>query len=274
MGLSLAASATISGPRIAICTPSYNQADHLDQTIASVLEQNYPNLNYWVQDGGSTDHSPDVLERWGEHGLRFEIASDDGQADAINRGFEQVDGEVMAWLNSDDLLLPGSLNAVAEVFDQHPEIDVVYGHRILIDGEGCDIGRWIMPKHDDEILTWADYVPQETMFWRRSVWEKVGGLDTSFRFALGWDLILRFRDVGANFYRIPQFLGAFRIHGEQKTSAQIDSLGKLEMDRLRTRSKGRPVTEREIWEKTKPYLAKASLYSAAWKLGVVKYGPE
>lgn len=261
-----------NGPSIAICTPSYNQADYLDGTISSVLSQGYPNLDYWVQDGASTDASPDILSRWAESGLRYESAPDDGQADAINKGLAQVDGDVMAWLNSDDLLLPGSLDAVAQTFTKHPDVDVVYGHRILIDGDGRDIGRWIMPKHEDEILSWADYIPQETMFWRRSLWDKVGGLDGSFRFALDWDLILRFRDAGANFHRIPRFLGAFRIHEEQKTSAQIESLGNQEMDRLRTRAKGRPVTEREIWEKTKPYMAKASVYSAMWKLGLVDYG--
>ena len=261
-------------PRIAICTPSFNQAPFLDQTIASVLSQGYTNLDYWVQDGGSTDESSEVLARWAESGLRYEIADDDGQADAINKGFAQVDGEIMAWLNSDDLLLPGSLEAVGRVFAEQPEVDVVYGHRILVDTAGRDIGRWIMPKHDDEILTWADYVPQETMFWRRSLWDTVGSqLDISFRFALDWDLILRFREAGAKFHRIPQFLGAFRIQKEQKTSAQMESLGDEEMARLRTREQGRPVTDREVWEHTKPYLAKASLYSSMWKLGLVDYGP-
>ena len=261
-------------PRIAICTPSFNQAPFLDQTIASVLSQGYTNLDYWVQDGGSTDESSEVLARWAESGLRYAIADDDGQADAINKGFAQVDGEIMAWLNSDDLLLPGSLEAVGRVFAEQPEVDVVYGHRILVDTAGRDIGRWIMPKHDDEILTWADYVPQETMFWRRSLWDTVGSqLDISFRFALDWDLILRFREAGAKFHRIPQFLGAFRIHEEQKTSAQMESLGDEEMARLRTREQGRPVTDREVWEHTKPYLVKASLYSSMWKLGLVDYGP-
>lgn len=258
----------------AICTPSFNQANFLDETIQSVLGQRYPRVNYWVQDGDSTDRTRDVLERWSEHGLRYNIAPDEGQADAINRGFGQVDGEIMAWLNSDDLLLPGSLNAVARTFEEHPEIDVVYGHRILIDSNSRDIGRWIMPKHEDEILTWADYIPQETMFWRRRLWEEVGGrLDVSFRFALDWDLILRFRDHGATFHRLPRFLGAFRVHDEQKTSAQLESVGDQEMQLLRTRYNGRPVTEREIWQHIKPYLTRASAYTAMWKLGLLRYGP-
>ena len=125
-----------SGLRFAIATPSLNQADYLDRTIESVLGQNYPTLQYWVQDGASTDHTSEVLERWRDRGLDFESAPDEGQADAINKGLSRVEGEIMAWLNSDDLLLPGSLRAVAEVFSQRPDVDVVYGHRILIDEDG------------------------------------------------------------------------------------------------------------------------------------------
>ena len=185
----------------AIATPSLDQDTFVASTIASVLDQNYPGLQYIVQDGASSDSTKTILEDWAKRGLSFNSEPDTGQANAINRGFAHVDGEIMAWLNSDDMLLPGSLEAVARVFQSHPEVDVVYGHRINIDANGREIGRWIMPKHKDEILTWADYIPQETMFWRRSIWDAAGGeLDESFRFALDWDLILRFRDQGATFF--------------------------------------------------------------------------
>lgn len=261
------------GPTFAIVTPSLNQGDFVESAVRSVLEQRYLNLDYVVQDGGSTDSTPAVLERLANDGLNYVIEDDDGQANAINRGFGRLDGEIMGWLNSDDVLLPGSLEAVADIFASRPEVDVVYGHRIMIDADGFDVGRWIMPKHDDGILTWADYLPQETMFWRQQIWEKVGGgLDETFRFALDWDLISRFQEAGATFVRIPRFLGGFRVHEKQKTSAEIDSLGEQEMQRLRTRMVGRPVSEREVHEKVKPYLARASLYSAMWKLGLVNYG--
>ncbi len=263
-----------TGVQIAICTPSFNQADYLHETIQSVVSQGYGNIDYWVQDGGSTDETERILRSWNDKGLGYEIAEDEGQADAINRGFTRVNGEIMAWLNSDDLLLPGSLETVARTFAERPDVDVVYGHRILIDDRGRDIGRWIMPVHEDNILSWADYIPQETLFWRRNIWDAVGGeLDTSFRFALDWELLLRFRQAGANFYRIPRFLGAFRIHEDQKTSARIHSDGDADMATLRTRARGRPVTDREVSENVKPFLAKSSLYSAAWKLGLADYGP-
>ena len=132
-------------------------------------------------------------------------------AQAINRGFAHSTGDIMAYLNADDLLLPGSLNFVAAYFEAHPDIDVVYGHRVLIDADGAEIGRWVLPPHEDEVLSWADFVPQETLFWRRDMGERAGGaMDESFRFALDWDLLLRFRDAGARFVRLPRFLGAFR----------------------------------------------------------------
>src|SRR5262249_23541680 len=144
---------------------------------------------------------------------------DEGQTQAINLGFQHTSGEIMAYLNSDDLLLPGSLAYVAGYMAAHPEVDVVYGHRILIDECDDEVARWVLPRHDDRVLTWANFVPQETLFWRRRIWERVGGtLDASFQFAMDWDLILRFREAGARFVRLPRFLGAFRVHARQKTS--------------------------------------------------------
>ncbi len=261
------------GPSIAMVTPSFEQGDFVDATIASVMRQGYRSLDYVVQDGGSTDSTAAVLDRWGARGVQTVIEADSGQANAINRGFARVDGDVMGWLNSDDLLLPGALAAVADVFAARPDIDVVYGHRIIVDAEGRDIGRWIMPPHDDDILRWADYIPQETMFWRREIWEAAGGeIDESFRFAVDWDLIARFRDAGARFARIPRFLGGFRVHESQKTSAQMASTGEDEMMRLRERMLGRSVGHPEIHGHVRPYLVTASLYQALWKLGLVRYG--
>jgi hypothetical protein len=102
-----------------------------------------------------------------------------------------VQGEIMAYLNSDDILLPGTLAYVARVFAADPAVDIIYGHRICIDEEGMEIGRWLLPKHDREAIKWFNYNPQETMFWRRRVWDALGGLDETFRFAVDWDFILR-----------------------------------------------------------------------------------
>lgn len=221
----------------------------------SILNQGYPNLEYFVQDGGSDDGTIDVLKQYSDRLSGWESAPDDGQSQAINLGFARTHGEIMAWLNSDDLFLSGALAYVADYFARHPEVDVVYGHRILIDEQDKEIGRWILPRHDDDALAWADFIPQETLFWRRSIWEKAGGqIDESFRFAMDWDLLLRFRGCGARIVRLPCFLGAFRIHDEQKTSAAIHDVGMEEMRRLRARELGRDVTQAEIRRALVPYL--------------------
>ena len=242
-------------PRISIVTPSFKQARFIERTIKSVLDQSYPNLEYHVQDGGSEDGTTEILERYADRLAGWESRPDSGQSRAINLGFARTSGEIMAWLNSDDIMLPGALAYVAAYFNQHPKIDVLYGHRILIDENDRQIGRWVMPAHDDDVLSWADYIPQETLFWRRRIWEKVGGqVDESFRFAMDWDLLVRFRAAGAKFRRLPRFLGAFRVHPHQKTSAAISDIGHQEMARIRTRVIGHEVSYTEIGRAILPYL--------------------
>ena len=254
-------------PRISIVTPSYMQASFIERTIDSVLGQRYPNLEYFVQDGGSSDGTRDILERRSAELSGWESQRDGGQSQAINLGFARTQGDVMAWLNSDDLLLPGSLAYVADYFMRNPDVDVVYGHRLLIDERDKQIGRWIMPAHSDEVLSWADFVPQETLFWRRRIWDKIGArVDDSFRFAMDWDLLLRMRDAGARFVRLPRALGAFRIHTQQKTSAEISDVGFREMGRLRERALGRQPTGAQINAAIAPYLARHMVSDLAWRL--------
>jgi glycosyltransferase involved in cell wall biosynthesis len=258
-------------PLITLVTPSFGQARFLERTLGSVLGQDYPRLEYVVQDGGSRDGSVAILERYQGRLARCVSAPDRGQAHAVNLGFAGSRGDVMGYLNSDDVLLPGALHAVAATFERHPDVDVVYGHRVVIDEDDREIGRWVLPPHDDEVLSWADYVPQETLFWRRRVWERVGSaMDESFRFALDWDLLLRFRDAGARFLRVPRFLGCFRVHAAQKTSARMEDLGRLEMARLRERCHGRNVTEDEIRRRTRPYLWRHLVAHKLYRLGLVR----
>lgn len=231
------------GPRIAMVTPSFGQRDFLGRTLRSVLDQAYPHLLYVVQDGGSTDGSVDVIRQHAERLHAWASEKDAGQADAIRRGFARVEGglgpdDAMAWLNSDDLLAPGALAYVGRYFAEHPEVDVIYGHRIIIDENDGEVGRWVMPRHDPETLEWIDYVPQETLFWRKRAWDRAGGIDPTFQFALDWDLLARFQQAGCRMVRVPQFLGAFRVHSAQKTSQAIHTTGAEEMRRIRERFHG------------------------------------
>jgi len=233
-----------NAPRIAIVTPSLNHAAYLEQAIDSILGQEYPNLAYFVQDGVSKDGSVDILNSYNSQ-LAWRSEPDTGQANAINRAFEKVNGDIMAYINSDDLLLPGTLSYVARFFQRNPKVDVVYGHRICIDRDGSEIGRWILPQHDLEAVKWADFIPQETMFWRRRVWDAVGPFDESFHYALDWDFILRAQAQGFRFRRLPRFLACFRVHVEQKTLA-LKQVGQQECDILRKRSFGTVPTRVEI----------------------------
>jgi glycosyltransferase involved in cell wall biosynthesis len=250
-----------------IVTPSFNQGRFLERTIQSVLSQDYPKLQYIVQDGGSSDGTSQILARYGDRLAHCESRHDAGQAHAINLGFQHAHGDVLSYLNSDDLLLPGTLSYVAEYLAGHPEADVVYGHRILIDESDQEINRWVLPPHDDKVLSWVDYVPQETLFWRRRLWDKVGGkMDESFHFALDWDLLLRFRDAGARFVRLPRFLGAFRVHSAQKTATMMQEVCLPESYRLYARYHVKPRYRYML-----PYLLRHALYQRLYQLGALRY---
>src|SRR5215813_4307376 len=233
-------------PRISLVTPSFNQGRFLGVACESVLSQKYPRLEYIVRDGKSTDESCSVLRRFEDRITAIRIAKDGGQASALNLGFAESTGEIMAWLNADDILLPGSLDYVAAFFCRHPDVDVIYSHRVLIDEFGREIGRWILPPFDGEILRWLDYIPQETMFWRRCLWEKSGGaLDEKFTYALDWELLLRFMRHSARVRRVPRFLGGFRVHAQQKTQAMASTNGAAEMALLLESLHGRKVDAEE-----------------------------
>lgn len=256
-------------PRIAIVTPTFNHARFLGATIESVMSQGCPNLIYRVQDGDSTDGTQELLASYGKE-LCWRSEPDDGQAQAINRGFLGIDCDIMAYLNSDDTLLPGALAYVATYFATHPKVDVIYGHRVSIDREGLEIGRAVLPRHDEVAIKWADYIPQETMFWRRSVWDALNGVDEKFRFALDWDFILRAQRQGFRFARVPRFLACFRIHDAQKTAA-LAHVGEEEMKLLRLLHLGWIPTHYDIRQAIKPYLIRQILHQWAYRWRLLPY---
>jgi cellulose synthase/poly-beta-1,6-N-acetylglucosamine synthase-like glycosyltransferase len=263
--------ATESLPKVSIVTPSYNQAEFIGRTMDSVLNQGYPAVEYLVMDGASKDATPQLLaERAVAVGERMIWVSekDNGQADAVGKGLGRTTGEIMAWLNSDDVLMPGALPFIAEYFRKNPEVDVVYGHRIIIDEHDREIGRWVLPPYAPESLTFFDYIPQETLFWRRRAWEKVGGIDASFHFALDWDLLVRFRDAGCRIVRLPYFTGAFRVHSSQKTSSQINTVGLQEMNRVKERTGATQLPPRVMHHAVLKEMFRSRITQAALDLGV------
>ncbi|MCY2985673.1 MAG: glycosyltransferase [Planctomycetota bacterium] len=240
---------------ISIVTPNLNQGVFIERTLTSVLDQQYPKLEYVVQDGCSRDNSVAVIRQYESQISSWQSVKDHGQSHAINMGLERTSGDIMAYLNSDDILLPGSLDYVAKYFEQHPEVDVVYGDRLLIDEEDRVINYWVLPEHDSGAIAWADFIPQETMFWRRSAWDSIGSkVDESFHFAMDWDMILRFRSQGKRFAHLPRFLGAFRITESQKTNQLQASVGQQDMNRLRKRELGYVPSDIEIAHRMEHYV--------------------
>ncbi|HVU16340.1 MAG TPA: glycosyltransferase [Candidatus Didemnitutus sp.] len=271
-------------PRFAIATPSFQQARFLPETMRSVLDQKGVAVDYVVHDGGSTDGSVEAIRAIAADSstqppspephpqlAAWTSERDDGQADAIVRAFARTSGgpdDLMAWINSDDTYLPGALAFVADYFARHPEVDVLYGNRIVIDESSREIARWFLPEHDPAVLLLNDFVPQETLFWRRRIWDRVGGLDRSFKFAMDWDLLLRFQEAGARIVRVPYFLACFRVHPAQKTSSAMHTIGRKEIDHLRTRANKTeiPATALERNPLLLRYLRRSAFLEFIWRL--------
>ena len=136
---------------IGIVTPSYNCGRYIEKTILSVLSQNNKNIKYIIQDNMSVDETKLILEKY-KNLISYDIVPDSGQANAINNGFNKIDTDIMGWINADDILLPNAVNIIVDFFFQNPEIDIVYANRIIINHDDLEIGRWILPSHDEKIL--------------------------------------------------------------------------------------------------------------------------
>ena len=256
-------------PSIQIVTPSYNQAPFIRETIESVLNQNYPKLTYAIQDCLSDDGTKEIIEEYKDR-LVVRREPDTGQANGLNRAFENASSDIMGYLNSDDLLLSGTLAYVADYFARHSEVDVVYGHRVIIDSQTFEIGRWVLPHHDAEAVKWVDYIPQETMFWRKRVWDRLGKFDESFQYALDWDFILRAQSLGFKFKRLPRFLGCFRVHDDQKTSKILD-IGAVEMRQLRIRHLGRRFYLRPTHQAIRRYVLQHIFLNLLYRARILRY---
>ncbi|WP_420812578.1 glycosyltransferase family 2 protein [Nitrosococcus wardiae] len=218
-------------PIISIVTPSFNQGEFVVDTVRSVFEQRYPKLEYIFMDGGSTDNTLERIAPYRDHFSHFQSGPDEGQSAAIAKGFSLSSGEIMAYLNSDDMLLPGTLNFVADYFRRHHEVDCLYGHRCIINEVNEVVGHWILPRHSSFLMRRWDLIPQESCFWRRRLFEQKGNIDARFCFAMDYDLFVRYMDIG-RFRRVNRFLAAFRVHQNAKTTTQLATIGKEEMARV------------------------------------------
>ena len=202
---------------VSIVTPSYNQARFIEGTIQSVLSQDYPQIEYLVVDGGSTDHSVDVIRRYADRLTGWVSEKDRGQTDAINKGFARARGEIFAWINSDDTYEPGAVSAAVEFLREHPEVGMVYGDCNYINEQGEVIGRFHSKQTSyRRIRQGYNHIPQQTMFFRAELWKQLGPLDPSFHFAMDYDLWTRI-SARSEIKYVPQTWANFRLHTSGKT---------------------------------------------------------
>jgi len=230
-----------SKPLVSVITPSYNQADYLEDTIKSVLAQDYPAIEYLIIDGGSTDGSVDIIRKYKSE-LEWWISEpDEGQAAAINKGMMRAKGEIVAWLNSDDLYLPGAVSRAVAEFQSQPQLGLVFGNAVTIDADGCPIRELIFPDWQLEDLIGFRIICQPAVFMARELYEQVAGLDLNYHFMLDHHLWIRIASL-APIQHIPSMLAAARHHEAAKNVSQAAAFGRESLEILE-------------WMKTQPDLA-------------------
>lgn len=221
-----------SWPKISIVTPSYNQAEFLERTILSVLNQNYPNMEYIIIDGGSTDGSVEIIKKYEKYLAYWVSEKDNGQSDALNKGFRRCKGEILAYINSDDMYLPGSFFKVVKAFKTKTRINLIFGNVIHIDANDNLIGECRFTKFDfDTLIFEGGNLHQPATFWTREIYNKVGGFNPKYKFCMDFDFFCRIGEEKGNLIHTREYLATFRIYEKSKSST-IVNVGNMEHEEI------------------------------------------
>lgn len=254
-------------PKISIITPSFNQAAFLEETVLSVLNQNYPSLEYMVIDGGSTDGSVEIIKRYESHLAYWESKPDRGQVHALNKGLEMMTGDIFAFINSDDVYLPGAFSAVVNYFQSNPDCEWLCGDTLFFgEGHRTKLFQAVTPKSAAHALAWQAHCPQPGMFWRREL--LASGFDERWRYCFDHDLYVRLLLQGYKCEHLPLPVGGYRLHKDSKTVAESQAFDD-EFDRIAEHYEPMLRGAGRRWSKATRFLRKS--YSAG-KSGNVKEG--
>ncbi|MCX5661558.1 MAG: glycosyltransferase family 2 protein [Planctomycetota bacterium] len=254
-------------PRITVVTPSFRHAAYLETTLRSVLDQGYPNLEYFVVDGGSDDGTVDILRKYDGQLAWWCSEKDRGQTHAINKGLARATGEIIVWVNSDDLLLPGSLQQIARAFAR-PGVDAACSWVTVVDPQGKRVGLRTYPQPTAAVLRCRSLLACPGVFWRKSLMDRIGLLDESLQVCMDLDYWMRMVEHGVVPKLIPRFLASFRVHPEQKTQNLLPAWER-EWRGVFERVHGPGVTEKSL-KRQVPRLWRYALLKRATRLGLVR----
>jgi glycosyltransferase involved in cell wall biosynthesis len=256
-------------PKISIVTPSYNQGRFLEETIMSVIGSCYPNLEYIIVDGGSTDNSVEIIRKYEKYLAWWVSEKDAGQSDAINKGFRKATGDVLAWINSDDFYLPGALQFTAQQLDIEKPEYLIGNCFHFKEGSPDEYGSDVVEADRLYDLLFVDTTIQPGTFWTRKAWEISGELDLGLHYSMDWDWAIRAKKAGVFFRPYHRYLAVYRIHEAHKTSsgkeARIDELASIYRRNL-----GQDMAEVFLWC-CRNYARISSVRSAARRFRLGRY---
>jgi len=219
-------------PKISVITPSYNQGRFIEQTIQSVINQGYPNIEYIIIDGGSNDETVEIIKKYEGHIKYWHSKKDKGQGDAINYGFSLATGDILCWLNSDDVYIPGALLTIARQFENIHSPTILFGNCIQFDDKKHKASiSDVVSKHAAMDLELCDYIVQPSSFWNRSAWDLAGNINIEYHYAFDWEWFIRAKNKGVILYPINDPLSLYRVHEAHK-SGSGDEKRHLELCRI------------------------------------------
>ncbi len=242
-------------PRITIVMPSYNQSQYIEESIQSILDQDYPSLEFMILDGGSSDGSQEIIQRYARDLAFWQSQPDKGQTDALIQGFERATGDLLGWVNSDDVLLPGALQSIAQAYGSNPECGLFGGNFVIIDKVGRIIRCIRLPAQAALFARHGLFAfCQPGSFFKRQDYQAVGGLNADFYSVMDADLYFRMILNGTRYAHINKYIAGFRIHEMSKTMAESDKY-----------DQENKLLQHRIWPKMKSNLAWQFFYRA-WQV--------